>query len=156
MALVEMYVVDVAKTHNQYGAGDRVAFKPAEFEAYQDPKFKGLVKLVYIDLPNGDRIPADDDGKPQEDKKIPAATVKRDNRLRSKVHELIRIEKLTTEDEVRIGAAVIADADKAVKALEEDNATPGAFVAYVQELMSPRAAKPAMLDRGGRGPARTR
>lgn len=156
MAIVEMYVVSVSKTHKQYGSGDVIGLKPAEFELYQDQKYKDLVQLLYVDMPNGDRIPADADGKPQPDKKIEAKIVKRDNRLKSAVHRLIRAEGLQRADEERFCTLVLADADKAIVELDKDPDGLGPFIAHVQQIVAPKIAASAMLDRGGRGPARTR
>jgi hypothetical protein len=130
MPIVDSYVVRVQKTHSpgRYAAGDVVHLSPKQFEAYQKDApngdrdaFRKLVTLMHIEQPDGSRKLVDEDGKPTGTV-VPTERVRAENEIKSKIHELVRAEKLGADDEQRLCAKALGDSKLDVKAFLADPA----------------------------------
>jgi hypothetical protein len=108
MSVTAKFIVNVLVTHKRYGAGDLVAMSEASYNAYQQkPEWARLVRLQYVDLPNGDRQLADPSNGELTDTIVKKELVQRENTVRSTVKRIVRDERLTKADEDRFIARAL-------------------------------------------------
>lgn len=161
MAIVDKYVVSIQRTHQRYGTGDTIGLTPAEFAAYQADApgqdrnaWRNLIRLLHVDKPNGDRVHADEDGN-LSDRVTPAAKVRADNEVRGKIHELVRAEKLSTDEEVKLCDKALGDPGLDVNAFLAPGGAEAYFTGKAAEAKPKKPATPA-ANRLGVGPQNTR